>query len=402
MFSGMTIGEDRAIAPRLTIVVPLKGRPAFTLRFLWHADRARMPFRFLLADGEARPPLMDMLENPRELFPYLDIEYIRCPDDTSWSRYYAKIYDAIRRVTTPYVLVAENDDFLAPAGIERAMDFLDAHQDYICCGGGIAGFSIHAPRHAPLGKLLGPINKMTCSYTPDENPADVSSNNTLARVLCGFQCHWFFYSVYRTRALELVWKEIVEMDPSNFHTLEHFSTLRTLTRGKAHLDQTVTSYFKQFDTSLGGHWTTSGKAPSATFVYHFLRSRFSSDFAAMIEVIAHAVATADGSDAEEVAEELRLAAEPWMERIFRNNYSVPNKVRAKLRGYAPWFSEWQKTRYRPTVVFDKRAIRKRLRKNGASDNYLAAFQSELAQIEEALNGKEFLKFLANYPEMTAA
>ncbi len=398
----MTASEDSAIAPRLTIVVPLKGRPAFTLRFLWHADRARMPFRFLLADGEARPPLMDLLENPRELFPHLDIEYVRCPDDTNWSRYYAKIYGALRQVRTPYVLVAENDDFLGPAGLERAMNFLDAHQDYVCCGGGIAGFSIRPSRHAPLGKLLGPINRMTYSYTPDENPADVSSSNMLARVLCGFQCHWFFYAVYRPRALELVWKEIVEMDPSNFHTLEHFSTLRTLTQGKAHLDQTITSYFKQFDTSLGGHWTTSGKAPKASFVYHLLRSRFSSDFAAMIDVVAKAVAVADGGEVDKIAEELRLAAEPWMERIFRNNYSAPNKVRAMLRGYAPRFSEWQKTRYRPTVVFDKRAIRERLRKNGASNKYLAAFQSELVQIEEALNGKEFPRFLANYPEVMAA
>ena len=383
-------------------MVPLKGRPAFTLRFLWHANRARMPFRFLLADGEARPPLMGMLKNSQELFPHLDIEYVRCPDDTSWSRYFAKMHEAVRRVRTPYVLVAENDDFLARAGLERAMDFLDAHQDYVCCGGGIAGFSVHASRQAPLGKVLGPINRMTYSYTPDENPPDVSSSNTLARVLSGFQCHWFYHSVNRKTVLEPVWREVVEMDPSNFHVLEHFSTLRTLAQGKAHFDQTSTIYFKQFDTSLGGHWTTSGKAPSASFVYHFLRSRFSSDFAAMIDMVARAVVAADGGNVEEVAEELRLAAEPWMERIFRNNYSLPNKVRAKLRGYAPWFTEWQKTRYRPTVILDKRAIRERLRKNGASDIYLAAFQSELTKIEEALNGRELPKFLARYPEVMAA
>lgn len=398
----MTVGENGAIAPRLTIVVPLKGRPAFTLRFLWHADRARMPFRFLLADGEARPPLMNLLENSRELFPHLDIEYVRCPDDTSWSRYYAKMYEAMRQVRTPYVLVAENDDFLAPAGLVRALDFLDAHKDYVCCGGGIAGFSIHTPRQPPLGKLLGPINRMTYSYTPDENPSDVSSNDTLARVLCGFQCHWFFHAVYRPRTLELIWKEIVEMDPSNFHTLEHFSTLRTLAQGKARLDEAATSYFKQFDTSLGGHWTTSGKAPKASFAYHFLRSRFSDDFAQMIERVSRAVVATDGGDAEEIAEKLRLGAEPWMERIFHNNYSMPNKVRAKLRGHAPWFSEWQKTRYRPTVLFDKRAVRGRLRRNGASNEYLAEFKSELAQMEEALNGNEFPRFLANYPEVTAA
>ena len=84
-----------------------------------------MPFRFLIADGRVRPPLMEMLENSRELFPHLDIEYVRYPDDASWSRYFAKMHDALRRVRTPYVMLVDNDDFLACAGIESCMEFLD-------------------------------------------------------------------------------------------------------------------------------------------------------------------------------------------------------------------------------------------------------------------------------------
>jgi hypothetical protein len=40
------------MAPRLTIVMPLKGRHLFTFRFLWHANRMRLPYRFLIADGQ--------------------------------------------------------------------------------------------------------------------------------------------------------------------------------------------------------------------------------------------------------------------------------------------------------------------------------------------------------------
>lgn len=86
------------MTPRLTIVLPLKGRPLFTLRFLWHANRARMPFRFLIADGEVRPPLSDILENADKHFPELDIEYVRYPDDIGFSRYFAKMHDAVRRM----------------------------------------------------------------------------------------------------------------------------------------------------------------------------------------------------------------------------------------------------------------------------------------------------------------
>jgi glycosyltransferase domain-containing protein len=361
-----------------------------------------MPFRFLIADGEVRPPLAEMLENSREAFPHLDIEYIRYPDDDNWRRYFAKMHDALRRVRTPYVMLADNDDFLAPAGIERCMEFLDSRPDYVCCTGGIAGFSLYAPRSAPQGKLLGSVNRLTSSYTPDSSPEEVRSDDVRARMQSGFHCYWFFYSVYRPRALELIWKEIVEIDFSNFHALELYSTLRTLTLGKALQDQTVTSYFKQSDAGAGWHWATSEAAPSASFVYHLLRSRFSTDFSAMIERVSRAVAEADGSDAGEIAEQIRLSAEQFVDRIIRNHYGATNRVRQRLRRYAPGLREWSKTRYRPSVVLEKRALPDRMRKNGAGADYLDEFRAELARMEDAVSGRDVREFLAPHSETMAS
>ena len=42
--------------------MPLRGRPLFTLRFLWHANRARLPYRFIIADGQVRPRLAAILD----------------------------------------------------------------------------------------------------------------------------------------------------------------------------------------------------------------------------------------------------------------------------------------------------------------------------------------------------
>lgn len=394
--------EASAMTPRLTIVLPLKGRPLFTLRFLWHANRARMPYRFLIADGEVRPPLGEMLENSRELFPNLDIEYIRYPDDSNWSRYFGKLHDALRRVRTPYVMMADNDDFLAPAGIERCIDFLDSHPDYVCCAGGIAGFSLYSPLSALPDKVLGSLNRLTYTYTPDSSPEEVHSDDVRARMQSGFHCYWFFYSVYRPRALELIWKEIVEIDFSNFHILELYSTLRTLTLGKARQDETVTSYFKQGDAGGGWHWATSEAAPSASFVYHLLRSRLGADVSAMIERISYAVAEAGSGDAEEIAEQLRQLTEQFMNEIIRNHYGTTNRIRQRLRNYLPWLSDWMKTRYRRSVVREKRAVPDRLRKNGAGAKYLAVFQSELARMEDAFNGREVREFLAHHAETMAS
>ena len=113
-------GDDKGhlSPPRLTIVLPLKGRHLFTLRFLWHANEARLPYRFLVADGQAHAELARLLENSRKVFPALDVEYIRYPEDIDFQHYYAKMADALQRVRTPYVKVADNDDFLAHAGLE--------------------------------------------------------------------------------------------------------------------------------------------------------------------------------------------------------------------------------------------------------------------------------------------
>ena len=54
--------EGRLMTQRLTIVMPLRGRPLFTLRFLWHANAARLPYKFILADGEVRPELSRLLD----------------------------------------------------------------------------------------------------------------------------------------------------------------------------------------------------------------------------------------------------------------------------------------------------------------------------------------------------
>lgn len=381
------------MAPRLTILLPLKGRPLFTLRFLWQANRERMPFRFLIADGEVRSPLSDILENSGEHFPQLDIEYVRYPDDSSFSLYFAKMYDAMRRVRTPYVMLADNDDLLGPTGIERAADFLDSHSDYVCCGGGIAGLSIRTSPQAPLGLLLGTISKLNFRYAPDSTPDDISANTALERALAAFGSHWIYYAVYRTPAQEIISKELAEMDLTALQLMERFCAMRALTLGKARLDQTVISYFKQADTSSGGHWTTSEPAPTRSFVYHLLRSRFSSDFAAIAERISHAVVAADGGDAADVGDHIRSVAEPWLEYQIRSHYGGLERLRA-LRN--------QLRRLRSSVARDRRNVRKRLRQNGAAEEYVATFQSELARIEETLNGDEFRRFLARLPGVMAS
>ncbi len=278
------------MTPRMTIVLPLKGRYLFTLRFLWHANKVGLPYRFLIADGQVHPALAAILENAKAVFPALDIDYVRYPDDADFSQFYLKMSDAVARVRTPYAMLADNDDFLVRSGIERSLDFLDAHPDYVCCGGGLAGFSVYCGLGNRDNGLTGQPNRYAYRYTVHDRSADFSSESAVERLRAGSRNWWTYYAVYRTPALAAMCREIVEIDFSDLQLHEFYCAMRTMTLGKARSEAATIAYMRQYGTSMQASLRKD-------WVHHLLRSRFTSDFAALVERISAQAAAADGGDA---------------------------------------------------------------------------------------------------------
>jgi glycosyltransferase domain-containing protein len=378
---------------RLTIILPLKGRHPFTLRFLWHANKARLPYRFLIADGEARPKVAELLENSRRTFPELDLEYIRYPDDIDFQHYYAKMVDALGRVPTPYVKIADNDDFLAPAGLECCVDFLDAHSDYVCCSGGIGGFSLRAPRRDSSELVIGPLNKLAYRCGPHDRAIDLNSPSATERVLAGLGNTWNFYAVFRTSALAVMWKEVLEINPTNLQLAERFLTMRTLTLGNAKSDPSIFSYCRQYWTSMQLHWTSSQLEKRRDFAHYLLRSRFTEDVANVVDRISRRLAELDCGDPKKIAERLRDPLEEWVRVLIRHDFGAYATLRRHLRGRAPGLVVWLKTRQRLRLIWERKNIFIKLRQDGATPAYLEKFKRELAQIEDVLAGREFDEFL---------
>jgi glycosyltransferase domain-containing protein len=212
------------MSARLTIILPLRGRPLFTLRFLWHANAARLPYKFIIADGEVRQELSHLLENSAKLFPDIDVEYIRYPDDTDFGRYFAKMTDALQRVQTPYAMLADNDDFLALTGLERSLDFLDANPDYVCCGGGIGGFAVYSRNAPQLRGLCGPLNKLDYRYMPYDRSLDLDSSSVAERLSQGLRNSWSYYAVFRSSALHTIWREVAELDLSDLQLFDFWQS----------------------------------------------------------------------------------------------------------------------------------------------------------------------------------
>ncbi len=243
----------------LTILLPLKGRHLHTLRFLWHLDRVRAPYSIVVADGQVHPTVARLLED-RATFPNLELDYVRYPDDDSFTKYYRKMADATDRLRTPYVIQMDNDDFIVPSGIGPSIEFLDEHADYVCSGGGIAGFELFAPTAAPFRRLTGPINRLTYRYAVHDRSSDLSDPSAVSRLYAGIRSTWPYYSVMRSPALKTIWREVREMDFSNLQILERFTIMRILTLGKARSDASLISCLRQYDTSMRSayrKWTGS-------------------------------------------------------------------------------------------------------------------------------------------------
>ena len=122
----------------LTILLAVKDRVPFTKRWLAYAASVRLPYRLMIADGGSDEAAEPVAATARAQG--LDVEYLRYPFDATYADYYAKLADALSRVTTPFAVMADNDDMFIPEGLARAVRFLTADPAYVSCCGQFAVF----------------------------------------------------------------------------------------------------------------------------------------------------------------------------------------------------------------------------------------------------------------------
>ena len=275
--------------------------------------------------------------------------------------------DALQRVQTPYVMLADNDDFLAFTGLERSLDFLDANPDYVCCGGGIGGFAVYSRKFPGFGGLCGPLNRLAYRYMPYDRSLDLDSPSAAERLARGLRNSWSYYAVFRSSALATIWREVAEINLSDLQLHEKYCAMRTLTLGKARSDPANDRLFPAIldDAALGvcqGLGASSGAQP---LQYRLYRNP---------DRISREAATADGTDAGAVAENMRNNMSSWFGDFLRRNYGPYAALRRYLRDNMPDLLDWVKTRRRYSVPLERRNVLAKLRRNGASEDYLQSLQ----------------------------
>jgi len=265
----------------LTILLTLKDRAPFTERWLAYAAHVKLPFRVLIADGSVDDAAQAMAAAARAAG--LDVEWLRCPVDRTYADYYAKVAGALSRVTTPYVVLADNDDLVIPGGLDRAVQFLSEHPSYVACGGQCAVFWVSS-REAVYGDAV----EWKCSSQMHSDVADTAAQRIIDQSLGASDV---FYAVHRTPLLRAQFEAIRDFNPHDLFLMEQLVAFLTAISGKCR--QLEVLYIARQQNSPG----SSGGQHQERFGGWFDRMlvpTFSSDFTRFVELSAGALARADG------------------------------------------------------------------------------------------------------------
>jgi glycosyltransferase domain-containing protein len=270
----------------LTIVLPLKDRVAFTRRWLAYAVSAPLQCRVLIADGGADQSVAALAQDARASG--VEIEYRRYPYDETYGHYYAKIADALSRVTTPFVVMADNDDFFMPEGLHRAVAFLNAHPDFVACGGQCAVFWVNGEQQ--IGAPYGDRVEWKCSSQYSTDTAESAAQRLRERCL---GANDVFYAVHRTALLRSNFEAVRDCNPRDLFLMEQLVMFLTAIAGKTRQLDTLYIARQQGspDRSGGEHQRRFGG-----WFERMLAPTWSDDFTRFADYAAAALVRADRID----------------------------------------------------------------------------------------------------------
>ena len=284
----MSVHED------LTILLTLKDRIPFTSRWMSYADKTRFPFKVLIADGGTDDGASVLLSD-RAKFRNVNYEYVRYPPDRSYPDYYAKIADALGRVRTPYVAMADNDDFFFADALGEAVRFLSAHPDYVTCGGqGAIFWVLPSPSSVDEGLLYG--NNVEWKCTRETRSIDGDSARERMRAQAVSTADTFFYDVKKTGEARKHFEIVRDLGPKDLFIFEQVVCFLTAIAGKA----------KRLDTLYLARQNNSPASSGGTHAQRFgdwfgrmLVESWSEDFTKFVNVASAFLAASDGISEEE-------------------------------------------------------------------------------------------------------
>jgi len=259
--------------PAVTIVLTLKDRSAFTWRWMRYMNDQRCPYPILIADGGSDQAVEAALRQPAS-YPHLTYTYLRYPHDHDDRTYFRKLADVVDRVTTPYVWLADNDDFCLLSHVPELVDFLDAHEAYVSAGGQCSMLTLRSDDGTVVNAPTARTYRLETSRWPlaAEHDAAMDRMCDVLRHFEGERRWLMYYFVHRTSALQQATRAISVHEFRDAVALEMHILLSLVLAGRvAQIDQPM------FVRQEGSSQHLAALKTDGNLIERFLRAEAFSD-----------------------------------------------------------------------------------------------------------------------------
>ena len=268
---------------QLTIILTLKNRSNFTLRWMHYMNMNQCKYKIFIADGGDDKEIERILSNKNN-YPNINYEYHRYPFDANLECYFRKLNSIINLVNTKYVLQADNDDFFILDEIPKFINFLEINEKHIGARGSLVDLYYS-------GKNDSPKNP-TCSkyFLKQIFSESIELNEPLKRIefLCDniskFDYYANWYCVFRTENLRKTWNKLMPLNIPNMIVVEMCMHIYMLNYGKIKVFNEP-FYIRQSGSSIHGDTLTEKN--------EFLESFFLQNFVKQLEIGLNAEETLD-------------------------------------------------------------------------------------------------------------
>jgi len=219
---------------QLTIILQFKDRYDYACRWLQYAYANFCPFEIIFADGSDSKEIKKYIEK-NKLSSRLKIKYLKTDYDNTFEIYYKKILNSLSFVKTPYVLLADDDDFYHFENLKQCIDLLEKDKNIVTCGGQTAHFKILDGNIKGKRVLLD--NAIKNEY----------KNNSIIQNLEEYLLFkkGIYYNVHRVKDYRQAWSISSKYNLSP-RMCELFIEMYILTCGKVKILPAIT-YYRQYD-----------------------------------------------------------------------------------------------------------------------------------------------------------
>jgi glycosyltransferase domain-containing protein len=298
----------------LTILLALKDRFPFTVRWMSYGERVRLPFAVFIADGSEGDDGERLLAGGAS-FPGVRYQYVRYGRDATYTDYWRKVADACTRIQTPFVALADNDDFFLVPGVRDAVRFLGGPSEFVTCGGQCAVFWVESEGPGTETRDAEALYGSRVAWKSSVEARSLQDESARERIrgLSLNAAHPAYYHVRRTAELRRLAEIVRDADLRDPFLVERLVLFLTAIAGKT----------RQLDTLyLARQWNAPGSSGLAHEREHgdwfgrMLASTWSRDFTTFVDVASRALAARDGLAEDEarraIVELYRLWLAPQM------------------------------------------------------------------------------------------